>query len=532
MRKFATAALAACLLSCLVAPARAQFTFSKVRLTGWIDLTTLNASSGNHCWGYTSPSGREYAIMGCSNKVAFVEITDPENPDYFAYISHGSSTWADITVYQDVCYVVTERSGSGIQVIDLANIDAASNRVSLVRTITEVGRSHTVRSDSVSGFLYTNGSRESPGSTTCWSLANPRNPVRVGVDSMTGGTYVHDSYVMTYPAGSAYPGRQVMFASSAFDGLIIYDVTDKNNPYIIKSVTYPNVGYTHQSWISEDLKYMYLDDEFDETTYGLTTRTLVFDVENLENAAYASSYTNGNTAIDHNLTIRDGYVCSSNYTSGLRIWSTHVDPLNPVEVGWFDTHPEGDVPEYEGTWANWSGFPSGTIILSDINRGLFVFDASEAMTRTIPPKTYVKVRGTQTGGNLASFASDDGNRLTLQPGVTLSTSQAPIEFYIETKADSTTPRKLDMKVDSRASSSVIRQQVEFYNFVTNSYEVVNSRQLSTTDTTVTITPTGDLDRFVDNDKKVRVRFRFYQTNPVLTYPYTVGVDQAVWINTP
>ena len=35
---------------------------------------------GNDCWGYVSPSGREYAIMGLQNGTGFVEITDPGNP--------------------------------------------------------------------------------------------------------------------------------------------------------------------------------------------------------------------------------------------------------------------------------------------------------------------------------------------------------------------------------------------------------------------------------------------------------------------
>src|SRR5688500_4848534 len=134
---------AACLLA---APSflHAQFTSFKVRLADRISLTTFSSNSGNGCWGYVSPSGREYALMGLSNKIAFVEITDPFNADWFASVAHGSSQWADVKVYQDVAYVVTERAESGIQVIDLSNIDAPTNRVSLVRTIAEVGRSHTI----------------------------------------------------------------------------------------------------------------------------------------------------------------------------------------------------------------------------------------------------------------------------------------------------------------------------------------------------------------------------------------------------
>src|SRR5688572_10479335 len=112
----------------IVAPAilHAQYTFNKVTLSARISLTTFSASSGNSCWGYVSPSGREYALMGLSNKLAFVEITNPASPVWFASIAHGSSNWADVKVYEDVAYVVTERSESGIQVIDMSNIDGTS----------------------------------------------------------------------------------------------------------------------------------------------------------------------------------------------------------------------------------------------------------------------------------------------------------------------------------------------------------------------------------------------------------------------
>ncbi|MEO7454098.1 MAG: choice-of-anchor B family protein [Fimbriimonadales bacterium] len=526
--------IAAAFLLAVPAVVNAQFTFNKVRLAARIDLTTtgFNANSGNDCWGYVSPSGREYAIMGCSNKVAFVEITNPDAPVYFDSIPHGSSTWGDITVYQNVAYVVTERSGSGIQVIDLANIDATSNRVSLVRTIDTVGQSHNVRSDNDSGFLYTVGSRESSGTTTCWSLADPRNPVRVGANSMTGNIYTHDAFIFTYPVGSVYAGRQILFSSSAFDAVTIWDVTNKNNPFLINTMHYPNEGYTHQSWMSEDMRYMYLNDEFDETTFNITTRTIVFDIENIETGAYVANYTNGNTSIDHNLHIRDGYIFASNYTSGLRIFSSHLDPLSPTEVGWFDTHPEGDVPEYEGAWSNWCYFPSGTIIVSDINRGLFVLDAEEAMTRHIAPMTYTKIRGVQVSGNLGSLITDDDNRLELRPGITFTSSQAPVEIEITATADSQTPVAINVLSVARASAATIQEKIELFNYTSGLFELVDTRMLSTTDSQFIAVSAGNLNRFVGANKAVRARFSYKATGPTFVYPWTVGIDKLAFLNCP
>ena len=40
--------------------------------------------------------------------------------------------------------------------------------------------------------------------------------------------------------------------------------------------------------------------------------------------------------------------------------------------GWFDTYPEDDATTFSGAWGVFAGFPSGTVIVSDIERGLFV----------------------------------------------------------------------------------------------------------------------------------------------------------------
>jgi hypothetical protein len=48
------------------------------------------------------------------------------------------------------------------------------------------------------------------------------------------------------------------------------------------------------------------------------------------------------------------------------------DPLAPVETAHFDTHPEGDSATFNGAWGNYPFFKSGTIIISDLERGLFV----------------------------------------------------------------------------------------------------------------------------------------------------------------
>ena len=93
--------------------------------------------------------------------------------------------------------------------------------------------------------------------------------------------------------------------------------------------------------------------------------------EDLANPTQVATFTNGNTARDHNLFTRDHLIFEANYRSGLRVFGG--DPLSPHEIAYFDTYPADDDPRYNGLWGVCPYFPSGTVVGSDIERGLFVW---------------------------------------------------------------------------------------------------------------------------------------------------------------
>jgi len=187
----------------------------------------------------------------------------------------------------------------------------------------------------------------------------------------------HDCQVVTYHGGP-YDGREIAFVFAGWDGNVdIVDVTDKENMFLLSRTTYRNPGYTHQGWLTEDRQHLFVSDELDEVNDGTQTRTLVFDVSDLENPAVVKEFTTGRRSIDHNLYIRDGFLFEANYSSGMHVFDVH-DPLNPVHRGFFDTFPEHDEAGFEGAWTAYPFFPSGTVIVSDSDGGLFILDASAA----------------------------------------------------------------------------------------------------------------------------------------------------------
>ena len=344
----------------------------RVTLMSWLPLGEFGShASGNDCWGYTSPSGREYAIIGLEQGTSFVEVTDPGNAQIVRSHIGPTSLWRDIKVYQHYAYAVSE-GGMGIQIFDMSAIDQG--------TVTYVGNvddwaspnTHNVAIDIQSGFLYRCGG--GGWGLRIYSLANPANPVLVGNWNLR---YVHDAQVVTYLEGP-YAGRRIAFCNAglnngwALTGLTILDVTHKSAPQQLAHLQYPSPGYSHQGWLSPDRNFFYLNDETDESSYGMTTTTRIIQVTDLQQPVVVGSYTNGNTAIDHNLYTKDDLLFLSNYRSGLRVYRSDGSG-GLTEVAYFDTYPGSDSANYNGLWSNYPYFESGTVIGSDLERGLFVW---------------------------------------------------------------------------------------------------------------------------------------------------------------
>lgn len=485
-----------------------------------ISLATFNSSAGNDCWGYVSPTGREYALMGLNNKVAFVEITNPSNPVYFASIPHSSSTWGDIKVYKNYAYAVTEAAGTGIQVFDLTDID--NHNITLVRTISSPGRTHNLAVDPQAGFLYTCGSRDGTGTTMCFSLAIPSNPVQVGKASMTPN-YQHDGCPVTYTEGPL-AGKTIWYGFSEGRGVEIHDFTDKDNPVQISTATYPAIGYCHQGWISADRKFLYVDDELDENNSGFETRSLVFDIQDPYHPVFMGSFTSGVNAIDHNQYPRSGFLFQANYRSGLRIFDTLPNQAQPVQVGYFDSYPNNNNAGFDGAWSTYPYFPSGTVIVSDINRGLFVIDASTALTRKLTPTKFTPPKGFRYYGLPSDLAESDDVRLTMSGFMLPSGARNTATAIVEQTAATEDPLRMKLTLEASAPNGNQTVIVYAYDFLAGRYTFAGTVGLTQTEQTFTLDLPGKGSRYVEpGTRKVLTQFAFANPTPTIS----VSIDQFV-----
>jgi choice-of-anchor B domain-containing protein len=374
--------------------AAGAFPCQQVDLVSFIPVSALGGKRGimvNDLWGWTdSVTGREFAIVGRFDGTVFVEVTDPSNPRYVGELPlhEGArpNLWRDMKVYKNHAYIVADGAGAhGVQVFDLTQLRDATGEP---KTFTEtahydrIASAHNIAIDEASGFAYTIGN--SMGGETCGGgphmidIREPAKPTFAGcwADTTTGNArtgYTHDAQCTVYQGpDERYRGRQICVNASE-TAIGIADVTDKANPKRISSASYPNVAYAHQGWLSADHRYFFLNDEGDELSgTAPKTRTLVFDIADLEDPVVAKEFFGTTPASDHNLYVKDRYMYQSNYVSGLRVIDVS-DPQNPVEVGYFDTMPFGeDQAGFAGSWSNYPYFKSGVVAVTSMREGLFL----------------------------------------------------------------------------------------------------------------------------------------------------------------
>lgn len=341
-------------------------------------LDFFNQEDANDIWGWTSSAtGREYVMLGLHDRTAFLDISSPKYPIYLGYLPTATvgSIWRDIKVVGHYAYIVSEASYHGLQIFDLnrlENLSVLDNlpiQFDMDAYYNAFGHCHNIVADTANKFVYPVGTSLFEGGLYAIDVSDPLNVQYAGSNSIGG--YVHDAQAITYYGpDSDYTGRQIVVGFNE-DRMVVYDATVKTDIEVISQSTYVNVGYTHQGWFTEDRHYLLSNDETDEVDFGIPTRTIIWDMTDLDNPQVVSYVELGTISIDHNLYIKDDMVYESNYTSGLRI-------LDLLEVGdgilhpfgYFDIYPQTDFPLYEGTWSNYPYFKSGVIPVSGITTGL------------------------------------------------------------------------------------------------------------------------------------------------------------------
>lgn len=363
------------------------------------EVTGGSGATLSDLWGWTDPeSGREIALVGLSDGVAFVDVSAPATPVVLGWLPTETvaAPWRDLKVHANRMVVVADGVGPhGMQVFDLTRLRSlpAGPPVELAPDHVYygagfglfggefLGSAHNVAVNQETGFAYVVGA-----DSTCNAglhVVDLEGELPTFAGCYGGDGYTHDVQCVTYRGpDTAHQGHEICFAANE-DTLTFVDVTDKVRPVQLARVSYEGFAYVHQAWLTEDHRFLLSDDESEELVFGHGPRTYVWDVQDLDAPRLIGVYTGPTTSSDHNLYVRGGYAYLANYRSGLRIVSlAEVADGALSEVAFFDVDPSSDAPGFDGAWSVYPYFASGTVVVTGISQGLFVlrphFDEHEA----------------------------------------------------------------------------------------------------------------------------------------------------------
>jgi len=307
-------------------------------------------------WGYVDGDGNEYALVGVDNPggVSIVSLIDPANPIEVAFVADASSTWRDIKTWGDHAYATNE-SGQGLLIIDLSSLPDASG-ITSTRYTGPIGSTwtsaHNIYIDEF-GIAYIFGANRGNGGAIFLDLSDPGNPLEIGTYD---AAYIHDGMAQ---GNNLYSGH----INNGFFSVV--DVTDKANPVFLGSHETPS-AFTHNIWVDDDATHVYTTDEVSGAYIG------AYDISDLNDISETDrvQFDPGSETIVHNTHFLNEYVITSYYRAGVTVHDVS-DPENMVLTGLYDTSPfSGN--GFAGAWGAYPFLPSGLILVSDIEEGLFV----------------------------------------------------------------------------------------------------------------------------------------------------------------
>lgn len=311
----------------------------------------------NDVWGYVDDDGCEYALVGRRNRTDVVDVsTDPGAPTVVASVPGPTSYWRDIKVHDTYAYIVhnhVERGDNrGMQIVDL-RIPSEARVVATYRTEFECAQNIFV----ADAILYAcevateNGVKP----LVLFDLADPVAPVEIGVYDEEA---IHDVYVrdeVAYAAATTLPG------------VVILDVTRKSAPVELSRIRTPE-DLGHNTWLSEDGRTLFVTNE------GWGGHLRIYDVTDPAAAFQIGEYRPApSEAIVHNVYVRGDFVYLAYYTAGVIVLDVS-DPTAPREVATYETNDASFADPYHGVWGLYPFFPSGRLVASDIERGVFLLE--------------------------------------------------------------------------------------------------------------------------------------------------------------
>ncbi|MBP9151130.1 MAG: choice-of-anchor B family protein [Flavobacteriales bacterium] len=297
-------------------------------------------------------NGREYALVGAHSGLSIVDVTNPATPTEVFFESGPNSIWRDPFYHNNHAFCVTE-GGGGLLIVDMSPLPGSQSLTTTLYTGSSFpfSSAHNMFIDGPNNRAYIFGTNTIDGAIIL-DISNPMNPTELGI---WNDHYIHDGFVR----------GDTLWAACLEEGVFVVNVANAGNPVVLSNWDTPS-EFSHNVWPSDDNANCYTTDE---VTSGYVAG---YDMSNLQNVVETDKVRHplSEGVIPHNAHFFNDYVITSHYRDGVTIHDVS-DPSNIVLTGYFDSSPlSGN--GFNGSWGAWPYLPSGNVLVSDIEEGLFV----------------------------------------------------------------------------------------------------------------------------------------------------------------
>lgn len=344
-------------------------------------VSDLPGGDASSVMGYADSSGQEYAIIGSKTAINIYDVTECGQPVHVLSHYDGYNTsWREFATYQNYLYAICDvNCSSGLIIFNMDSIQLQD--VPFDQYTQHFTKAHTIFIEKEEGRLYIMGSRNASHQnrlliyTLDTEVVNgttyqgtPQNPVLIR-EYFT--SYIHDMHV----------NNNIGYASHIYDFVFrVYDLSDVSDIQLLHAHNYGSGSgkYNHSSWLADDSITVF---EAIELPRGEPLRMFRKiqgdpDLQLLGQIHEPLEYPNSNTR-PHNPHILGDLMYVSYYEDGVQVFdiSDVSSPGSVKRIAYYDTYAQnnglGYPSSFNGCWGVFPFLPSGCLLASDIQNGLF-----------------------------------------------------------------------------------------------------------------------------------------------------------------
>ncbi|MSU59369.1 MAG: hypothetical protein EXS35_14560 [Pedosphaera sp.] len=324
-------------------------------------------------------------------------IANPAAPQLltvYNYSATAANRFEQGVIRSNILYVGSwggSANGSGLHIFSITNpvVPALLSRITASTAGTVINGFNDVHTLFLErNFLYEAAHNTGIVSVKVFDVSNPAAPVYVRDVVTTNTTKVHQMTVRTNQSG------QVILYTSGWGGAStgnpaspgqtdLWDVTQVGTqpaPWLGRIFSGDN---SHSSWPTPDGNTLIV---CRETAGG---EVKLYDISN------PGTVTNGTPPLatitpagmgleadlPHNPVVVGNFLFLSWYQNGLQIFDI-TDRTRPVRVGFYDTYAAAGTSSFQGNWGIYPHLGFNKLLVSDIQSGFYILDASAVLTPT------------------------------------------------------------------------------------------------------------------------------------------------------